>query len=62
VAALARPAALALASGGVVFLATMPVGAAVNAGLQLAAVVAVVVARLWVDRRYHAAQTLDAAE
>jgi low temperature requirement protein LtrA len=46
----------------VAVLATMPIGALVNAGLHLAAVVAVVVAMLWVDRRYHAAQTLGAAE
>jgi low temperature requirement protein LtrA len=46
----------------VAVLATMPIGAVVNAGLHLAAVVAVVVAMLWVDRRYHAAQTLGAAE
>jgi uncharacterized membrane protein (DUF4010 family) len=46
----------------VAVLATMPIGALVNAGLHLAAVVAIVVAMLWVDRRYHAAQTLGAAE
>ncbi len=46
----------------VAVLATMPIGAVVNAGLHLAAVVAVMVAMLWVDRRYHSAQTLGAAE
>jgi low temperature requirement protein LtrA len=40
----------------VAVLATIPIGAAVNAGLHLAAVVAVTVAMLAVDRRYHAAQ------
>ncbi|MGI5289945.1 low temperature requirement protein A [Nonomuraea polychroma] len=38
-------------------LATMPIGTAVNAGLQLTAVVAVLVAMLVVDRRHHAQAT-----
>jgi low temperature requirement protein LtrA len=41
----------------VAVLGTMTIGAAVNAGLHLAAVVAVLVAMLAVDRRHHAAQT-----
>ncbi|MDP4503341.1 hypothetical protein [Nonomuraea turcica] len=35
-------------------LATMPIGTAINAGLHLAAVVAVLVAMLLVGRRHHA--------
>jgi low temperature requirement protein LtrA len=41
-----------------VALATVPIGALVNAGLHLAVVVAVVAAMLVVDRRSHAAETL----
>jgi low temperature requirement protein LtrA len=39
-------------------LATVPVGTAVNAGLHLAAVVAVLVVMLVLDRRHHASETL----
>jgi low temperature requirement protein LtrA len=41
----------------VAVLTTMPIGTAVNAGLHLAAVIAVLVAMLVVERGYHAAQT-----
>jgi low temperature requirement protein LtrA len=46
----------------VAVLATIPIGPAVNAGLHLATVIAVVVAMLVVERGYHAAQTLGGSE